>query len=451
MYSIIDIETTGGNQPGEKITEIAIYVHNGIEIVNSFHTLINPERSIPYNITRITGIDDGMVKHAPKFYEVAKQIIEITKNTIFVAHNVHFDYNFIKREFKELGFEYIRPFVCTVKLSRQILPGHASYSLGKICADLAIDIHGRHRADGDALATVKLFEILLAKNTQSIQNQALSIAADDENQNQVPIDNLPEVVGVYYLKNMRNELIYVGKSRNIKKRVNSHLSNASTKKAIELRQAIRTITFEETGSEIIALLKETIDIVKFKPLFNKVKKPQESNIGLFTNVNKEGYITFSIQPTSIFDTPILKYVNTVEATEELFHLINKFELCPRLAGLQKGEGACVNHGLNNCNGACIGKETTTDYNLKANQLITFTNPAEQNFIIIDKGRNDLEKAVIHIENNTYIGHGYIATHLLTDNQALKACVMPETTNNDIIKTIKSFLTKHKVEQLIYLK
>jgi DNA polymerase-3 subunit epsilon len=451
MYSIIDIETTGGNQPGEKITEIAIYVHNGKEIIDSFHTLINPERSIPYNITRITGIDDGMVVNSPKFYEVAKKIIEITQNTIFVAHNVHFDYNFIKREFKELGFEYVRPFVCTVKLSRQILPGHASYSLGKICADLAIHINGRHRADGDALATVKLFEILLATSTQTVQNQTISIVTDANEQPKVKIDNLPEATGVYYLKNLRNELIYIGKSRNIRKRVNSHLSNASTKKAIELRQAINTIEFEETGSEIIALLKETIDINKCKPLFNKVTKIQEYNIGLFTNVNKEGYITFSIKPTSIFDTPILKYINTVEATEELFHLVNKFNLCPKLSGLQKNEGACVNHGLKNCHGACIGNETTIDYNLKATQLIQFIDPSEQNFIIIDKGRHELEKSIVHIVNNTFIGFGYIATHLTTDQQALKACIIPEATNKGIIKVIKSFLAKHKVEQVIYLK
>lgn len=438
MYSIIDIETTGGNQPGEKITEIAIYVHNGIEIVASFHTLINPERSIPYNITRITGIDDSMVVGAPKFYEVAKQIIALTENTIFVAHNVHFDYNFIKREFKELGFDYVRQFVCTVKLSRQILPGHASYSLGKICNDLDIKINGRHRADGDALATVKLFEILLQKNVASVQNQTQTLAKH-ESANELNIDHLPEVIGVYYLKNSRNELIFIGKSRNIKKRVQSHLNNSSTKKATELREATRSIAFEETGSELIALLKEEMEINNHCPLFNKIKRKLSYDIGLFTDVNSNGYITFSIKPTSIFETPIVIYNTLEDAREELFHLVTKFNLDHNLSGLTKKKAEPTD------------LESLTSYNTKAESLIKFINPQEQNFIVIDKGRNDLEKSVVYVANNVFCGIGYIATHLTTDNQALKSCIVPVNENKSLSKTIKSFLVKHKVEQVIYLK
>lgn len=163
MYAIIDIETTGSKASTGKITEIAIYAHNGYEITDSFSTLINPECHIPYFITKLTGIDDDMVKDAPKFYEVAKKIIEITAGRTFVAHNVNFDYKFIQEEFKRLGYDYKRKTMCTVKLGRKYLPGHQSYSLGKICADLGISINGRHRAAGDALATVKYFEILLGK------------------------------------------------------------------------------------------------------------------------------------------------------------------------------------------------------------------------------------------------------------------------------------------------
>lgn len=164
MFSIIDIETTGTSYKFGKITEIALYQHNGQEVTDSFSTLINPEMDIPYFITRLTGIDNEMVKDAPKFYEVAKKIVEMTEGRIFMAHNVHFDYKFVQEEYKRLGYDYSRKTLCTVKLSRKLLPGHRSYSLGKLCSDLGIEINGRHRAAGDALATVKLFEILLKKN-----------------------------------------------------------------------------------------------------------------------------------------------------------------------------------------------------------------------------------------------------------------------------------------------
>ena len=167
LYTIIDIETTGTGANNGKITEIALFVHNGIEVVDSFSTLINPECHIPYFITKLTGIDDEMVKNAPRFYEVAKKIIELTAGNIFVAHNVGFDYKFIKEEFARLGYEFNRKTMCTVKLGRKYLPGHASYSLGKICSDLNISINGRHRAAGDALATVKLFEIILEKHAEA--------------------------------------------------------------------------------------------------------------------------------------------------------------------------------------------------------------------------------------------------------------------------------------------
>ncbi|WP_045027584.1 3'-5' exonuclease [Draconibacterium sediminis] len=164
MFSIIDIETTGQSYKNGKITEIAIYQHNGQEVTDSFSTLINPEMDIPFFITELTGINNEMVRTAPKFYQVAKKIIEMTMGRTFVAHNASFDYKFIKEEYTRLGYNYHRKTMCTVKLSRKLLPGHPSYSLGKLCADLGIEINGRHRAAGDALATAKLFDILLDRN-----------------------------------------------------------------------------------------------------------------------------------------------------------------------------------------------------------------------------------------------------------------------------------------------
>ncbi|HOO84978.1 MAG TPA: 3'-5' exonuclease [Prolixibacteraceae bacterium] len=166
MYAIVDIETTSGSHKTGKITEIAIYIHDGEKIIDSFVSLVNPECFIPEYITRLTGIDNKMVATSPKFYELAKKIVEITENKIFVAHNVNFDYNFIQKEFKELGYNYNRQKLCTVKLSRKYLPGFRSYSLGNLCDELNIEIKGRHRAGGDAYATTKLFELIMHKHVQ---------------------------------------------------------------------------------------------------------------------------------------------------------------------------------------------------------------------------------------------------------------------------------------------
>lgn len=163
MYAIIDIETTGQAAKTGKITEIAIFIHNGFEITESFTSLINPECYIPGFITNLTGIDNEMVKTAPKFFEVARKIVEMTTDKVFVAHNVSFDYKFIQEEFKRLGYNYERKTMCTVRMGRKFLPGHKSYSLGKLCDELNISINGRHRAAGDALATVKLFELIMAR------------------------------------------------------------------------------------------------------------------------------------------------------------------------------------------------------------------------------------------------------------------------------------------------
>ena len=165
-FAIIDIETTGGDPKSDRITEIAVIRHNGKEVVDSFTSLVNPLMPIPHHITRITGIDNAMVADAPKFFEIAKRVVEITQDTIFVAHNVRFDYSFIQKEFRQLGYTYTRPQLCTVKLSRKVIPGYASYSLGKLCKALGIHNEARHRAWGDASATVNLLELLLEKSEQ---------------------------------------------------------------------------------------------------------------------------------------------------------------------------------------------------------------------------------------------------------------------------------------------
>ncbi len=273
-YSIIDIETTGGRSGSNKITEIAIInIDDGI-ITDTYSTLINPERNIPWAITQLTGIDNDMVADAPKFYEVAKKIVELTKDRIFVAHNVFFDYNFIKYEFSELGYQYKRAKLCTVRLARKHLPGHKSYSLGKICADLQIPIEGRHRALGDATATTKLFKMILEKedNPPLIEEDSKKIALPAKLE-RAEYENLPTKPGVYFFYDEAGVLLYIGKSKEIKKRVSSHFRpDIKRSRDLELKNRIAKVTYTETGNELAALLLESHEIKTNRPYYNRALK-----------------------------------------------------------------------------------------------------------------------------------------------------------------------------------
>lgn len=291
-FSIVDIETTGGSRNGNKITEIAIINMDGDEVVEEFSTLINPERSIPINITYLTGITNQMVETAPKFFEVAKKIVEMTEGRIFVAHNVFFDYNFIKHEFSELGFQFKREKLCTVRLARKYLPGHKSYSLGNICDDLYIKIDGRHRALGDAKATSILFNKILSNLDES------DLVLSESKKFLLPphldreeYEKLPNTAGVYYFYNSEGVLLYVGKSKDIKKRVTQHFRpDIKRRKDIQLKNAVARIDYKELGNELAALLYECHEIKEKWPPFNTSMKSKKFTYGVKLILGKDGLL-----------------------------------------------------------------------------------------------------------------------------------------------------------------
>ncbi len=444
MYAILDIETTGLSPSNEKIIEIAIFIHDGKEIIEEYTTLINPERKVPYNITRLTGITNEMVEDAPKFWEIAKDIVLLTEGKSIVAHNASFDYNFIRNEFKSLGYSFKRDRLCTVKLSRKIIPTHSSYSLGKLCQELGIEIEGRHRAAGDAFATVKLFEHLLKINPtlgKMDSSRFYNIDADI-------IKNLPEETGVYYFYNKDGDIIYIGKSKDIKTRVFSHFSNENSERALKMVDEIYDISYELTGSELIALLLESNEIKVQKPKYNRRQRRVTSHYGIYQYTDENGYFCFKAEGVK-GEMPIVCFNSAKETRERLYQLSEKYGLCQKLCGLYEASGACFYYQIKQCNGACVGEEPVVDYNKKVQKMLDDLSYSWQSFYIIDKGRNNDEKGVIKVENGKYIGFGYINSEYFENSlDNLSDIIKPYPDNKDVQQIIRTYLRQHSIETII---
>jgi DNA polymerase-3 subunit epsilon len=453
MYAIVDIETTGGSSRIEKITEIAIYQYDGEKITGEFTSLINPERNIPYFITNLTGITNEMVEGAPKFYEIAKKIIEYTEDRVFVAHSARFDYSFIRQEFKSLGYNFKRSILDTVTLSRKLLPGHRSYSLGNICRDLKIEINGRHRAGGDAMATVRLFERLIKTNAtngsapnpfRNAKVSKLHPALDIDKINQIP-----EEAGIYYFYNEKGDLIYIGKSRNLLQRVTTHLSNNTTNRSMEMRDTIADIGWEETGSELIALLKESFEIKANKPVYNRAQRRTGFRWGIFSFYDDKGFLNFSYHQIKDEETHLSVFTSREKAKAKLISLTETYNLCQKLAGLYETDGTCFHYHVGICKGACCGKEQAKDYNERAERALEEFVFSQKNFFIIDKGRTEEERCAVKILNGKYSGWGYFDINEMGFGlSAVHECIKSSQDNRDIQVILKSYLRRNRVEKII---
>lgn len=406
MYAIVDIETTGYSS---KITEISVFLHDGKNVVDEFTSLVNPECNIPPFITNLTGISNAMVYQAPKFYEIAKRIDEITKDAVFVAHSVNFDYHIIQQEFKDLGFEFKRKKLCTVRLSRKLIPGLRSYSLGSICAAENIVIHDRHRAKGDAQATVILFEKLLAYDTQNIFFNFLNPRSG---QATLPpllaketLDTLPQKPGVYYFRNSKNEVIYVGKAKNIRQRVMSHLYD-KTKKEVNMCLETSNITFTETGSELIALLLESAEIKNIYPKFNRAQRRAQESLALFSYEDRNGIMHLAYNRLKLVPEPLAKFHNVTECRLFLEELCERFNLCPKYCHLQSKVDTCFHYQIKKCQGICRGDEPASTYNERVKNAVATLQFSSENFVIQETGRKNNELAFVLVMNGIYRGFGY---------------------------------------------
>jgi DNA polymerase-3 subunit epsilon len=416
QYVIVDIETTGGSPKASKITEIAMYKFDGHEIVDEFVSLVNPDMKIPEFIVKLTGITDKMVENAPRFYEIAKKIVEFSEDCVFVAHNVGFDYGIIRHEFRSLGFDYRRPQICTVRASRFILPGHESYSLGKLTRSLGIQLVGRHRAGGDAHATALLFKLLFEKSEKNLHRflqEDVNPKILHPNLDLEDLEEIPDKTGVYKFFNEVNQLIYIGKSKHIRKRIDQHLKNTKTKKGMELMAEISRIEFELTGSELIALLHESSLIKKHKPLYNRALRKHMFPYGLFSYTDEKGYMHLHVEKVAQrLDTPITTFLSQAEAQKYMVLHCERLQLCQKLCGLYQTNAACFAYQIKNCKGACIQEEPAESYNERVLSLIKELNFENDNFYLIENGRMRNEKCIILIKNGSYHGYGYVPYFVL---------------------------------------
>jgi DNA polymerase-3 subunit epsilon len=394
-----------------------------------------------------------MLKNAPKFYEVAKRIVEITEDCIIVAHNSSFDYRILKTEFKRLGFPFKRKTLCTVELSKQLIPDMESYSLGKLARALGIPMSDRHRANGDAMATVKLFKMLLNKDLdKTIIKEAVQIEQKSKlapNLKQI-IEDLPSVTGVYYIHNENGEIIYIGKSNNIKKRINQHFTNKSSKSK-KIQGMVRAVTYEKTGSELAALLKESEAIKKNKPLFNRALRRTIFTHALYSYKDENGYINLKIDKANSEALPITTFSTRASGKHFMFKVVEIYNLCQKLTGLYTTKTSCFKYDVKECLGACIIEEPSEAYNKRVNVLIDKHSYENKNMLIIDRGREIAEKSVFLIENGVFKGMGFFdLNHQISNKQVLLSLITPMTNNKDNQHIIQSYMRRNKRLKIIEL-
>jgi DNA polymerase-3 subunit epsilon len=446
-YAVIDVETTGGFGTKNRITEIAIFITDGEKIIDEFISLVNPEVNIPAPITALTGIDNEMVADAPKFYEIGKKVWEITENRIFIAHNVSFDYNVIRQEYKLLGARYERKKACTVRMSRKSFPGQRSYSLGKLCNALGIQLEDRHRAYGDAKATVTLLHKILVQNQEIVKADVLALGRKAFWPSQLDVsilEKLPEDEGVYFFHNADNEIVYVGKANNIKSRILGHFSttDSGTRKNNMVRE-IADITFERMGSELVSLLYESYLIKKLQPKFNRAQRKPLNKAYILTYTDQKGFIRPIIDRNKRNARfALLGFSSTIDARNHLHKMAKQYNLCHHILGLSSGTGPCFEYQIKNCQGACVGDELPDSHNKRLMEAFEMADDEIRDYYIQLPGRTSTEYAVVWVENGVYKGFGFFDESVELNVSEVRECIDQYPDDRDVQKILRSFIRKN---------
>lgn len=444
MYAVIDVETTGGSPSVDRVIEIAVFVYDGERVTEVYSTLLNPKRLIDPYVTKLTGITDEMVKNAPSFEDIHEKVLELTHENIFVAHNVKFDFGMIRQEFKRLGIDFNRKQLDTVNLARKVMPGFQSYSLGNICDSLGIHIVDRHRAAGDAEATVKLLELILSNQAAARYieieiSHGIDVDLLPPYLSKAEIEKLPEDAGVFYYKDELGKILYLDGSKNIRKKVITDFSKpADSPDKKRMFELMRNIDYELTGNELIAKLLAHRELKAHLPEFNKKPKAHLFTHGIFIGYDEDGFAQLKIHP---LDWPegevVLRFSSKSAANKIMTKLIkdNNLHQWFALRSRLKENG--------------IDPKGLKSYNLHIEKAAKKYLYRQSNFFVVCGGIHPDEHAAIWIENNVYKGYGYFNPELTQANpENLREVIKPDEDDMEVQKIIRSHLRKMKSAKII---
>jgi DNA polymerase III subunit epsilon len=444
-YAIVDIETTGGYASGAGITEIAVYIHDGEKVTDQFETLINPHQYIPVPIQLLTGIDNDMVDGKPTFEAIADTLYNLLNGRVFVAHNVNFDYSFIRHHFEKAGYNFNASKLCTVRMSRKIKPGLPSYSLNKLCTSLNIPLYNNHRAGGDAAATTILFGKLLEWDNDGIIAGMLKKNSKEQLlPPHLPKDDfeaLPSVPGVYYFKNREGKVVYVGKANDLRKRVLSHFTGNNTlPQRQHFLRDIHAISFERCGTELMAFLLEAAEITRLWPVYNRAMKRRVVNFGLYAYEDLNGFMRLAIGKQGNHQLALHEFTTEMEGRNLLHKLVRNFNLCPELCGIT----ACAHDtALPDEEPLCQALHGVINYNKQVKLALKQVEQYLPSFIIKDKGRHEEEQSCIWVEKGKFYGMGYIDAcsdiHSLED---IKSALKPYKVNHYMLQLVYNYAEKY---------
>jgi DNA polymerase III subunit epsilon len=365
----VDIETTGGSYKNSRVLEVAAIRYENGEVTKEFTTLVNPDVYIPASITTLTGIRSSDIVDSPRFEDIADELFEVLDGAIFIAHNVRFDYSFLKNEFALAGIAYSPKLLCTVRLSRALYAEHKGHSLAALIERHAIPVLARHRALDDAQAILYFSQLAYDEHGPVAFQEALGRQLKTQylppNLNIEELNEVENVAGVYVFEDEVHRPLYVGKSISLKKRILSHFQDQSSKE-LKIAQAVHHVRTIVTGSELAALILESKMVKELSPLYNRQLR-RVSQYAMFIKDEQCGYNTIRIQSGNVDNATELRrvyglYETRTKAKRQLELLTRTFMLCPKLMGIEKGTGACFSYSLGKCKGACIGEGSAELYN-----------------------------------------------------------------------------------------
>lgn len=370
--AIVDVETTGMSPFHDRVIEVAIIRISKNKVVDKFTSLLNPEMRLSPYISMFTGITTEQLKDAPLFYDIKDKVTELLEDAVFVAHNVRFDYNFIRNELKRTGQSFRAKTFCTVRLSRRLFPEFRSHSLESVINRYNFKFENRHRAYDDAYVLwqflkkvkksvpKKTLEKTYADLTKSLYSVDINIKTQ--------VDSLPESPGVYIFYDKNNTVLYVGKSKNIIDRVIAHFSEDTTStKHLSLMKEVNRIDHIKTTGELGAMLLEARLVKELHPIYNAQLREKKAFIVLEKTKDKKGYFTFKEKTvTSLTNVETENLLGTFKskrsAKEYLNEFAEKYHLCKKVLGIDSSNSSCFDYKLGKCKGACIGKESKKIYN-----------------------------------------------------------------------------------------